>query len=188
VLDTEVYSNTGGQASKASQTGQIAKFAATGKEQAKKDVGLMAMSYGYVYVASVAMGANMNQVVKAFKEAEEYPGPSLLLCYAPCINHGINMAHSIHEEKRAVECGYFPLYRYDPRVKREGKNPFQLDYAKEPNGKFQEFLTSEVRYNSLKKMFPEIAETAFAKAEQDMLSRYKYYKKLVDMDFSDFAV
>jgi pyruvate-ferredoxin/flavodoxin oxidoreductase len=187
VLDTEVYSNTGGQASKASQTGQVAKFAATGKEQAKKDLGLMAMTYGYVYVASVAMGANMNQVVKAFKEAEAYPGPSLLICYSPCINHGINMTHSIHEEKRAVECGYYPLYRYDPQIKDEGKNPFQLDYKKEPNGEFQNFLASEVRYSSLKKMFPEIAEKAFVKAEKDMLERVKYYKKLADMDFSDFA-
>jgi pyruvate-ferredoxin/flavodoxin oxidoreductase len=187
VLDTEVYSNTGGQASKASQTGQVAKFAATGKEQAKKDLGLMAMSYGYVYVASVSMGANMNQVVKAFKEAEAYPGPSVLICYAPCINHGINMTRSINEEKRAVECGYYKIYRYDPMLKAEGKNPFQLDYTKEPNGEFQNFLASEVRYNSLKKMFPEIAETAFVKAEKDMMSRHKYYKKLADMDFSDFA-
>jgi len=187
VLDTEVYSNTGGQASKASQTGQVAKFAATGKEQVKKDLGQMAMTYGYVYVASVAMGANMNQVVKAFKEAEEYPGPSLLICYSPCINHGINMTRSINEEKRAVECGYYPIYRYNPLVKNEGKNPLQLDYKKEPNGQFQEFLASEVRYSSLKKMFPEIAEKAFVKAERDMLARYKYYQKLAAIDFSDFA-
>ncbi len=187
VLDTEVYSNTGGQASKASQTGQVAKFAATGKEQIKKDLGLMAMSYGYVYVASVAMGANMNQVVKAMKEAEAYPGPSLVICYSPCINHGINMTHSINEEKRAVECGYWPMYRYDPTIKKEGKNPFQLDHAKDPNGEFQAFLASEVRYSSLKKMFPEIAEKAFVKAEKDMNGRVKYYKKLAEMDFSDFA-
>jgi pyruvate-ferredoxin/flavodoxin oxidoreductase len=187
VLDTEVYSNTGGQASKASQTGQVAKFAATGKEQVKKDLGLMAMTYGYVYVASVSMGASMNQVVKAFKEAEEYPGPSLLICYSPCINHGINMTHSINEEKRAVECGYWPIYRYDPQLKKEGKNPFQLDYTKDPNGEFQRFLASEVRYSSLKMMFPEIAEKAFVKAERDMLGRVKYYKKLAEMDFSDFA-
>jgi pyruvate-ferredoxin/flavodoxin oxidoreductase len=187
VLDTEVYSNTGGQASKASQTGQVAKFAATGKEQAKKDLGRMAMTYGYVYVASVAIGANMNQVVKAFKEAEEYPGPSLLICYSPCINHGINMTHSINEEKRAVECGYWPIYRYDPRLKKDGKNPFQLDYTKELNGEFQNFLNSEVRYSSLRKMFPEIAEKAFVKAEKDMMTRYKYYQKLAAMDFSDFA-
>jgi pyruvate-ferredoxin/flavodoxin oxidoreductase len=187
VLDTEVYSNTGGQASKASQTGQVAKFAATGKEQVKKDLGQMAMTYGYVYVASVAMGANMNQVVKAFKEAEQYHGPSLLICYSPCINHGINMTRSINEEKRAVECGYCLIYRYNPLLKNEGKNPLQLDYNKEPNGQFQEFLASEVRYSSLKKMFPEIAEKAFKKAEQDMWARYKYYQKLAAMDFSDFA-
>jgi pyruvate-ferredoxin/flavodoxin oxidoreductase len=187
VLDTEVYSNTGGQASKASQTGQVAKFAATGKEQVKKDLGQMAMTYGYVYVASVAMGANMNQVVKAFKEAEQYRGPSLLICYSPCINHGINMTRSINEEKRAVECGYCLIYRYNPLLKNEGKNPLQLDYTKEPNGQFQEFLASEVRYSSLKKMFPEIAEKAFKKAEQDMWGRYKYYQKLAAMDFSDFA-
>ncbi len=186
VLDTEVYSNTGGQASKASQTGQVAKFAATGKEQIKKDLGLMAMSYGYVYVASVSMGANMNQVVKAFQEAEAYPGPSVVICYSPCINHGINMTHSIHESKRAVQCGYWPLYRYNPLLKNAGKNPLQFE-SKEPDGTFQQFLASEVRYSSLKKMFPEIAEKAFVKAEKDMMGRYKYYKKLAELDFSDFA-
>jgi pyruvate-ferredoxin/flavodoxin oxidoreductase len=186
VLDTEVYSNTGGQASKASQTGQVAKFAATGKEQSKKDLGLMGMSYGYVYVASIALGANMNQAVKAFQEAEAYPGPSLIICYSPCINHGINMTHSIKEEKLAVECGYWPLYRYNPLLKKEGKNPFQLDHAKEPNGKFLDYLKSEVRYSSLQKMFPEIAAKAFVKAERDMKTRVKYYQKLAAMDFSDF--
>jgi pyruvate-ferredoxin/flavodoxin oxidoreductase len=186
VLDTEVYSNTGGQASKASQTGQVAKFAATGKEQSKKDLGLMGMSYGYVYVASIALGANMNQAVKAFQEAEAYPGPSLIICYSPCINHGINMTHSIKEEKLAVECGYWPLYRYNPLLKKEGKNPFQLDHAKEPNGKFLDYLKSEVRYSSLQKMFPEIAAKAFVKAERDMQTRVKYYQKLAAMDFSDF--
>ncbi len=187
VLDTEVYSNTGGQASKASQTGQVAKFAATGKEQVKKDLGLMAMSYGYVYVATTSMGANMNQVVKAFKEAEAYSGPSLLICYSPCIAHGIDMTRTITEMKLATECGYWPIYRYNPLLKQEGKNPFQLDHKKEPNGKFQEYLSGEVRYSSLKKMFPEIADTAFVKAEKDMLSRYKYYQKLAEIDFSDFA-
>ncbi len=186
VLDTEVYSNTGGQASKASQTGQVAKFAVTGKEQSKKDLGLMAMSYGYVYVACVSMGANMNQVVKAFREAEAYPGPSLLICYSPCISHGINMAHAIDESKLAVQSGYWPLYRYNPTFRDEGKNPFVLE-SKEPDGTFQQFLASEVRYNSLKKMFPEIAEKAFVKAEKDMKIRNKYYKKLAEIDFSDFA-
>ncbi|PID56458.1 pyruvate:ferredoxin (flavodoxin) oxidoreductase [candidate division KSB3 bacterium] len=186
VMDTEVYSNTGGQASKASQTGQVAKFAATGKEQSKKDLGLMAMSYGYVYVACVSLGANMNQVVKAFREAEAYPGPSLLICYSPCINHGINMTHSINEAKRAVQSGYWPLYRYNPALKNQGKNPFVLE-SKEPDGSFQQFLASEVRYSSLKKMFPDIAEKAFVKAEKDMITRNKYYRKLADIDFSDFA-
>jgi pyruvate-ferredoxin/flavodoxin oxidoreductase len=186
VLDTEVYSNTGGQASKASQTGQVAKFAATGKEQTKKDLGMMAMNYGYVYVASVSMGANMNQVVKAFQEAEAYPGPSVLICYSPCINHGINMTRAINESKLAAQCGYWLLYRYNPQLKDEGKNPLVFE-SKEPNGKFQQFLSSEVRYSSLRKMFPEIGEKLFAKAEQDMWARYKYYTKLAEMDFSDFV-
>ena len=186
VLDTEVYSNTGGQASKASQTGQIAKFAATGKEQSKKDLGMMAMSYGYVYVASVSMGANMSQTIKAFQEAEAYPGPSLVICYSPCINHGINMTHSINEAKRAVQSGYWPLYRYNPVLKNEGKNPFVFE-SKEPDGSFQDFLKSEVRYSSLKKMYPEIAEKAFAKAEREMIGRNKYYKKLSEIDFSDMV-
>jgi len=186
VLDTEVYSNTGGQASKASQTGQVAKFAFAGKEQRKKDLGLMAMSYGYVYVASVAIGANMNQYIKALKEAEEYEGPSLIICYSPCINHGINMTHSIKEEKLAVECGYWPLYRYNPELLKQGKNPFIFE-SKEPNGKFQEFLLNEVRYNSLKKMFPDIADRLFKKAEKDAWERYLYYKKLAELDYSDFA-
>ncbi|MBP7652214.1 pyruvate:ferredoxin (flavodoxin) oxidoreductase [Candidatus Dependentiae bacterium] len=185
VLDTEVYSNTGGQASKASQTGQIAKFAATGKEQRKKDLGLMLTTYGYVYVASVSIGANKNHYLKVLKEAEAYPGPSVIICYAPCINHGINMTHSINEEKLAVECGYWPLYIYNPLLKNEGKNPFVFE-SKEPNGKFQEFLMSEVRYSSLSKQFPEIAKTLFAKAEKDMLERFKYYKKLAALSFEDF--
>ena len=186
VLDTEVYSNTGGQASKASQTGQIAKFAATGKEQSKKDLGMMAMSYGYVYVASISLGANMNQAIKAFQEAEAYPGPSLVICYAPCINHGINMTHSINEAKRAVQSGYWSLYRYNPLLKNEGKNPFVFE-SKDPDGTFQDFLKSEVRYSSLKKQYPAIAEKAFAKAERDMMGRYKYYKKLAGLDFSDIV-
>lgn len=184
VVDTEVYSNTGGQSSKASQIGQVAKFAFSGKEQRKKDLGLMAMSYGYVYVASCSIGANKNQYIKALKEAEEYPGPSLLICYAPCINHGINMAHSINEEKLAVECGYWPLYRYNPNLKDEGKNPFVFE-SKEPNGTFQDFLKSEVRFSSLMKLFPDKAKELFAKAEKDMKERYSYYSKLAKLDFSD---
>ncbi len=136
VLDTEVYSNTGGQSSKSTPTGAVAKFAASGKPTRKKELGRMAMTYGYVYVASVAMGANKNQVLKAILEAESYDGPSLIIAYAPCINHGINMGRSQNEEKLAVEAGYWPLYRFDPRLKEEGKNPFTLD-SKGAHGQFQ---------------------------------------------------
>jgi pyruvate-ferredoxin/flavodoxin oxidoreductase len=177
VLDTEVYSNTGGQSSKSTPTGAVAKFAASGKPTCKKDLGRMAMTYGYVYVASVAMGANKNQVLKAFLEAESYQGPSLVIAYAPCINHGINMGRSQNEEKLAVEAGYWPLYRFDPRLKEEGKNPFILD-SKEPTGNFKEFLMGEVRYSSLTRTFPDAAEKLFAKAEQDMKDRFETYKKL----------
>ena len=177
VLDTEVYSNTGGQSSKATPTGAVAKFAAGGKPTRKKDLGMMAMSYGYVYVSSVAMGANKNHVLKALLEAESYPGPSLIIAYAPCINHGIDMGMSQEEEKRAVETGYWPLYRYDPRLKQAGKNPFSLD-SKEPKGDFREFLMGEVRYSSLTRTFPEQAEELFKKAEQDMKERYELYKRM----------
>ncbi len=177
VLDTEVYSNTGGQSSKSTPTGAVAKFAASGKPTRKKDMGRMAMTYGYVYVASVAMGANKNQVLKAFLEAESYQGPSLLIAYAPCINHGINMGRSQNEEKLAVESGYWPLYRFDPRLTEEGKNPFTLD-SKEPTGNFKEFLMGEVRYSSLTRTFPEAAAKLFAKAEVEMKDRFETYKKL----------
>jgi pyruvate-ferredoxin/flavodoxin oxidoreductase len=177
VLDTEVYSNTGGQSSKATPTGAVAKFAASGKPTRKKDLGRMAMTYGYAYVASVAMGANKNQVLKAFLEAESYQGPSLVIAYSPCINHGINMGRTQSEEKLAVETGYWPLYRFDPRLKEEGKNPFILD-SKEPAGNFKEFLMGEVRYSSLTRTFPDAAEKLFAKAEQDMKDRFETYKKL----------
>ena len=177
VLDTEVYSNTGGQASKATPTGAVAKFAASGKPARKKDLGLMAMSYGYVYVASVAMGANKNQLLKAVWEAETYDGPSLIIAYSPCINHGINMGLTQDEEKKAVEAGYWLLYRYDPRRKEDGKNPLVLD-SKEPKGDFREFLMGEVRYSSLTRTFPENAETLFAKAEEDVKERYEFYKKM----------
>ena len=177
VLDTEVYSNTGGQSSKATQTGAVAKFAASGKPTRKKDLGRMAMTYGYVYVASVAMGANKNQLMKALVEAETYPGPSLIIAYAPCINHGINMGRSQNEEKKAVDSGYWPLYRYNPRLKQEDKNPFILD-SKEPSGDFKEFLMGEVRYSSLTRTFPEKAEKLFEKAEEDMRDRYETYKRL----------
>ncbi|MFO7601987.1 MAG: thiamine pyrophosphate-dependent enzyme, partial [Candidatus Desulfacyla sp.] len=177
VLDTEVYSNTGGQSSKSTPTGAVAKFAAGGKPTRKKDLGQMAMTYGYVYVASVAMGANKNQLLKAVREAESYHGPSLIIAYSPCINHGINMGLSQEEEKRAVEAGYWLLYRYDPRLKDEGKNPLILD-SKEPTGDFKEFLMGEVRYSSLTRTFPEHAETLFQKAEADMRERYAAYKRM----------
>jgi pyruvate-ferredoxin/flavodoxin oxidoreductase len=156
VMDTEVYSNTGGQSSKATPVGAVAKFAASGKKIRKKDLGAMMMSYGYVYVAQVAMGANQSQYLKALKEAEAYPGPSLIIAYSPCINHGLraSMGKTQEEEKKAVEAGYWSLFRYNPLLENEGKNPFQLD-SKEPDwNKFQEFLNGEVRYTSLKKSFP----------------------------------
>ena len=179
VLDTEVYSNTGGQSSKSTPMGAVAKFAAAGKPTRKKDMGRMAMTYGYVYVASVAMGANKNQFLRAIVEAESYQGPSLIIAYAPCISHGLNMGRSQHEEKRAVESGYWPLYRYDPRLKEEDKNPFILD-SKEPSGDFREFLMGEVRYYSLTRSFPENAERLFQKAEEDMKERYETYKHMAD--------
>ena len=179
VLDTEVYSNTGGQASKSSPTGAVAKFAAQGKPTRKKELGLMAATYGYVYVASVCMGANKNQLLKAILEAESYQGPSLIVAYAPCINHGINMSRSQEEGKIAVETGYWPLYRYDPRLREQGQNPFILD-SKEPVGDFKAFLMGEVRYSSLTRTFPEKAENLFEKAEKDMRERYEGYKRLAN--------
>lgn len=179
VLDTEVYSNTGGQSSKATQTGAVARFAAGGKFTKKKDLGLMAMSYGYVYVASVAMGASHSQLIKALVEAEKYDGPSLIIAYAPCINHGINMNYSQREAKKAVEAGYWPLYRYNPQLAGEGKNPFILDY-KTPTASFRDFLMGEIRYTSLKKQFPEKAEQLFAKAEADARARLEQYKRLAE--------
>jgi pyruvate-ferredoxin/flavodoxin oxidoreductase len=180
VLDTEVYSNTGGQSSKATPAGAVAKFAASGKKVRKKDLGMIAKSYGYVYVAQVAMGASQAQYFKAIREAEAYPGPSLIICYAPCINHGIKigMGHSQLEEKLAVECGYWHLWRFNPAEEEEGKNGFHLD-SKEPDwSKFQGFIMGEVRYNSLLKTFPEEAKELFAKTEQFAKLRYEGYKKL----------
>lgn len=177
VLDTELYSNTGGQSSKSTPTAAVAKFAASGKTTRKKDLGRMAMTYGYVYVASVAMGANKNQFMKALVEAESYPGASLIIAYSPCINHGINMGMSQEEEKRAVECGYWPLYRYNPLLAKEGKNPFILD-SKEPSGDVKDFLMGEVRYSSLTRTFPENAEALFEAAAADVKERYEAYKKM----------
>ena len=179
VLDTELYSNTGGQSSKSTPTGSVVKFAAAGKRTRKKDLGLMAMSYGYVYVASVSMGANQNQLLKAVSEAEAYPGPSIVIAYAPCINHGINMGRTQAEEKRAVEAGYWPLYRFNPQLSDEGKNPFALD-SKEPTASYQEFLTSENRYRALKQEFPDVAENLFVKAENEAKKRLDTYKKLAE--------
>ena len=177
VLDTEVYSNTGGQASKSTPTGSIAKFAASGKKTRKKDLGMMAMSYGYVYVATVAMSANPNQLVKAMTEAEAYPGPSLIIAYAPCINHGINMAHAQMEIKRAVACGYWPLYRYNPALAEQGKNPLTVD-SKDPTESYQDFIKGEVRYASLAKLFPGKAEEAYRINEEDARRRLENYKKM----------
>ena len=180
VLDTEVYSNTGGQASKATPTGAVAKFATGGKRTRKKDLGMMAMSYGYVYVATVAMGANRNQLLRAMIEAESYDGPSLIIAYAPCINHGIDMSKSVEESKQAVECGYWNLYRYDPRKEAEGQNPFTLD-SKEPDyDKFRGYLKSQVRYSRLVRQFPEQAEILFKQAEEDVRRRYELYKRLAE--------
>ena len=179
VFDTEVYSNTGGQSSKATPAAAIAKFAASGKRTRKKDLGMMAMSYGYVYVAQIAMGADKNQTLKAIAEAEAYDGPSLIIAYSPCINHGLKagMGNSQLEAKHAVECGYWANYRYNPELKEQGKNPFILD-SKEPTGNFREFLMGEVRYSSLLKQFPDQAEALFEKTEHDAKERLATYKRL----------
>ena len=185
VLDTEVYSNTGGQSSKSTPIGAIAKFAASGKKIRKKDLGLMAISYGYVYVAQVAMGANINQYLKAVREAEEFPGPSIIIAYAPCIAHGIkgDMGQSQNQEERAVKSGYWTLYRYDPRLADEGKIPFQLD-SKEPDfSLFQDFLLSEVRFSSLMRSNPQTAKELFDEAEKVAKWRYDRYVKLSQIIF-----
>lgn len=185
VLDTEVYSNTGGQSSKSTPTAAVAKFAASGKRVRKKDLGLMAASYGYVYVAQVAMGANQNQYIKALQEAEAHDGPSIIIAYSPCIAHGLSvgMGKTQQEQKTAVECGYWHLWRFNPALEKEGKNPFVYD-SKEPDyTKFQNFLNSEARYTTLKKEFPEIADQLFKAAEEDSKSRYKSYKRMAEMKF-----
>ena len=179
VFDTEVYSNTGGQSSKATPTGSVAKFAASGKKTPKKDMGLMMTSYGYIYVASVAMGANKNQMMKAITEAEAYDGPSLVIAYSPCINQGIlaGMGKTQLEEDLAVKSGYWPLYRYNPALKAEGKNPFSLD-SKKPDGTIRQFLAGEIRYASLKKTFPEEAERLDAVLEEYVNTRYETLSKM----------
>ena len=182
VFDTEVYSNTGGQSSKATPTGAIAQFAASGKETKKKDLAQIAMSYGYVYVAQVSMGADYNQCMKAFVEAESYHGPSLIIAYAPCINHGIKkgMSKAQTEEKLAVESGYWNLFRFDPRNVAAGKNPFTLD-SKAPSASYRDFIMGEVRYNALARQNPERAEELFAKSEKNAMDKYNHLLKLVKM-------
>ena len=191
VIDTEVYSNTGGQASKATPLGAIAQFAAQGKRIRKKDLGMIATTYGYVYVAQIAMGADQAQCLKAFREAEAYPGPSLVIAYAPCINHGLKakggMGKSQAEEAKAVECGYWHLWRYNPQLAEEGKNPFSLD-SKEPDwSKFHDFLMGEVRYLSVKKAYPNEAEELFAEAENMAKKRYQSYIRKSKEDWSEEA-
>ena len=182
VFDTEVYSNSGGQSSKATKTGATAQFAAGGKETKKKDLASMAMSYGYVYVAQIAMGGDFNQTVKAIAEAEAYPGPSLIIAYAPCINHGIKigMSKAQTEEKNAVAVGYWNNFRFNPALAAEGKNAFTLD-SKAPSGDYKAFLNGEVRYNALVRQDPEKADRLFEKSEENAKARYAYLNKLVKL-------
>jgi pyruvate-ferredoxin/flavodoxin oxidoreductase len=182
VLDTEVYSNTGGQMSKATPVGAIARFAAAGKEIVKKDLGAIAMSYGYVYVAKIAMGANMLQAINAIREAESYDGPSIIIAYAHCINHGIDMSKGLDQQKAAVTSGLWPLYRYDPRLKAEGKNPFQLD-SKEPTTSLEDFRYKEVRSKSLKAADSNRADALLAKAKAQTERVWKEYKYLAERPF-----
>jgi len=181
VMDTEIYSNTGGQASKATPTGSIAKFAAAGKNTGKKDLGMISMSYGNVYVAQIGMGANQAQTLKAIMEAEAFPGPSVVIAYAPCVSHGIKGGMQVMQEqtKRAVAAGYWHLYRFNPLLEAKGENPFILD-SKEPTASFEEFLDSESRYEALKRDFPERAERLYKIAEEQAIRRYKEYKRLAD--------
>lgn len=186
VLDTEVYSNTGGQSSKATPLGAIAKFAASGKRVRKKDLGMIATTYGYVYVAQIAMGADQAQCLKAIREAEAYPGPSIIIAYAPCINHGLKkgMGKAQAEEAAAVACGYWHLWRFNPALEEEGKNPFSLD-SKEPawDG-FQDFLKGEVRFASVMKQYPEEAASLFEACEDMAKKRYASYLRMANMDWS----
>jgi pyruvate-ferredoxin/flavodoxin oxidoreductase len=181
VLDTEVYSNTGGQMSKSTPRAAVAKFAAGGKPMPKKDMGLLAMTYGNIYVAKVALGANTNQTVKAFIEAESYPGPSLIIAYAQCINHGIDMVNGYEEQKKAVACGHWPLYRFDPRLKEEGKNPLQLD-SRAPTLSFEEYAYNETRYRTLKQSKPEAAAELIKLASSDAVHRYALMEQLAKLE------
>ena len=187
VVDTEVYSNTGGQSSKSTPLGAVAKFAAAGKRIRKKDLGMIATTYGYVYVAQIAMGANHAQTLKAIREAEAYNGPSVIIAYSPCIAHGLKagMGQAQAEQKAAVECGYWSLWRYDPRLEAEGKNPFQLD-SKEPNWtKFQDFLKNEVRFATLMQQYPGEAKELFKATEENAQWRYNGYKRLAEQKFDE---
>ncbi len=183
VFDTEVYSNTGGQASKASQIGQVAQFAAAGKAIQKKSLAEIAMSYGYVYVAQIAMGANQTQTLKAIAEAEAYNGPSLIIGYAPCEMHSIKggMVNCQAEMKKAVDCGYWNMFRYNPAAKAEGKNPFTLDSKVPETEGYRAFLMNEARYSALTRSFPDRAEELFAQAEEDAKARYAHLQKLVKL-------
>ncbi len=182
VFDTEVYSNTGGQASKASQIGQVAQFAAAGKAIAKKSLAEIAMSYGYIYVAQIAMGADMNQTIKAITEAEAYHGPSLIIGYAPCEMHSIKggMTNCQAEMKNAVDCGYWNMFRFNPALKAQGKNPFTVD-SKEAKTSYRDFIMNEARYSRLTREFPERAEVLFKKAEDNSVERYAHLQKLVSL-------
>jgi len=182
VFDTEVYSNTGGQSSKATPTGAVAQFAASGKVTKKKDLGLMMTNYGYVYVAQVAMGANQNQTLRAILEAESYPGPSIIIAYAPCTQHGIKIksGYLLNEAKLAVDAGYWHLYRYNPQLKAEGKNPFILD-SKEPAASYRDYIMGEVRYSSLTRSFPDRAKELFENAEKAAKERFETYRRLAEI-------
>ena len=181
-MDTEVYSNTGGQMSKATQTGAIAKFAAGGKTLKKKDLGMMMMSYGYVYVAKVAMGYNRMQTIKAFLEAEAYDGPSIIIAYSHCVAHGIDMAKGMDQQKSAVSSGMWPLYRFNPLLAAEEKNPFSLD-SREPSSDVAEYMYNEIRYRSLKQSKPERAAELLEKTKKNVEDTYKQYKYLSDRQF-----
>jgi pyruvate-ferredoxin/flavodoxin oxidoreductase len=181
VLDTEVYSNTGGQASKATPRAAVARFASGGKETGKKDLGMIAMSYGNVYVAKIAMGANMRQTVKAFVEAESYPGPSLIIAYSPCIAHGIDMAFQTEHQEEAVATGYWDLYRYDPRLAAAEDQPFSLD-SRAPSKPFKEFAVTEARFAMLMKSNPERAEELLGFAQEDIDERRRMYEQLAGME------
>jgi len=186
VLDTEVYSNTGGQSSKATPRGAVAKFAAAGKPGRKKDLGLIAMGYGNVYVAQVALGANPLQTIRALREAESYPGPSLVIAYSHCIAHGIDMSHAMHHQHEAVDCGYWPLYHYDPRTAGDDGHPFRLD-SRVPNHGFQEFALSEGRFSTLARAEPERSRELLDLAQADIDQRRRLHEQMAGIKAGDRA-